>query len=53
MDRNNIVDAPIHQENSDYHFVEGSYFSIQFKILAFTLFLKALHSLYEQSYVSF
>lgn len=53
MDRNNIVDTPIHQENSDYHFVEGSYFSIQFKILAFTLFLKALHSLYEQSYVSF
>lgn len=53
MDRNNIVDAPIHHENSDYHFVEGSYFSIQFKILAFTLFIKALHSLYYQSYVSF
>jgi hypothetical protein len=53
MDRKNIIDAPIHQENSDYHFVEGSYFSIQFKILAFTFFLKALHSFYIQSYVSF
>ncbi len=33
----NIVDAPLHNEESDYHFVDGPYFSIQFKILAASL----------------
>ncbi len=39
---NDIVDAPIHNPETDYHFSEGSYFSPQFKILGATFMLIGL-----------
>ncbi len=37
-----IVDEPIHEPNSDYHYSEGSYFPPQFKIVAFFLAIAGL-----------
>ena len=43
MDYNtDIVDAPIHEPNSDYHYSEGSYFPPQFKIVAVFLAIAGL-----------
>jgi hypothetical protein len=41
-DLSDIVDAPIHESQNDYHFSEGGYFSLQFKILAITFLLTGI-----------
>lgn len=41
-DNTTIVDAPIHEPDSDYHYNEGSYFPPQFKIVAVFLTIAGL-----------
>jgi hypothetical protein len=39
INNSNIVDAPLHEPESDYHFKEGSYFPPQFKIMGVVFIL--------------
>ncbi len=43
----NIVDAPIHDEESDYQFSEGSYFSIQFKIVGIAFIIMGISYIFR------
>lgn len=47
----NIVDAPMHDEDSDYHFSQGSYFPPQFKIVAIFLLIAGLVLCVELNFI--